>query len=45
MPNAHFNTQGVSKWDVPPSEARKFCIGLNFETEIVQFNEYFRVQI
>ena len=32
----------VSEGDVPPSEAVKFCI---FETGIVQFNEYFWVQI
>ena len=35
---ACLDTQG----GMPPSEARKFCI---FETEIVQFSEYFLAQI
>ena len=36
------HTGGCLKGDVPPSEARKFYI---FETGIVQFGEYFWVQI
>ena len=42
VPNVHSNTQGVSEGGCAPSEARKFYI---FETGIVQFGEYFWVQI
>ena len=42
VPNAHFNTRGVSEGGCAPSEARKLCI---FETGIVQFGEYFWAQI
>ena len=42
VPNAHFNTRGCLRGDVPPLEARKLCI---FETGIVQFGEYFWAQI
>ena len=42
MPAWTYGQWGCLRGDEPPSEARKFCI---FETGIMQFGEYFWVQI